>query len=66
MHKCEYVAYKVTANLCCNLTIICNVSKSPLSLQKQCRKTADPELVIKVKTKCTTELCPIRGCAFHN
>lgn len=66
MHVREHVAYKVTANLCCNPAIICNVSKSPLSLQKQCRKASDPELVIKVKTKCMMELCPIRGCAFHN
>lgn len=66
MHLQEYVAYKVTANLCCNPAIICNVSKSPLSLQKQCRNMSDSELAIKVKTKCMMELCSIRGRAFRN
>lgn len=66
MHVRKCVAYKVTANLCCNSAIICNVSKSPLSLQKQSSEQSDPEHVIKVKTKCMMELCPIRGCAFRN
>lgn len=41
MHVGEYVAYKVTANLCCNHTIICNVSiKSSETVQKDIRSRA--------------------------